>query len=161
VETNSDKDLTELTRLSKLWDTQSGPSLLVHIIESSDDFEVLDQAAILASDKKVELAKEALFKRLVDPKTKEHRSTLLFGCSAFDCSNQLEVLVHIVINDTYGAAIEALHLIQNNCPLAPVESINRSLDLIEDVINMPDISEERVELLEVTGNFLASILPHD
>lgn len=148
-ETDRASEMAVLDSLVTAKDQNEMARMLSGVIQATTHFDVLDKAALIAEEYKVGGALGAMFERIQDPYTHNHRETILFGCSQFDCSFYFDIIVNIVIDDTFGAAVEALHLIRDNTPNIDRMQLASVLERTKLLLgNAGDITEDRTEILE-------------
>lgn len=83
------------------------------ILHKSDDFSIKDKIALFF----YEFGDDSLVDDLIEEIRKEenqgHYGTLIFACSAFDCSEYLRLFADRVIAENYEVAMSALDVIEN------------------------------------------------
>ena len=103
-------------------------SFLTELLNVSNSYKILDTVALAINELEYSKGLPFLIKRIKDPFTRNHNSTLLFACSSFNCSEYIDDLISVFINDNYHASLEAMQLLIENC--------NYDNDKIEKILNL-------------------------
>lgn len=85
--------------------------LLIKALKSQES-SVRDSAAIELMDLGEVRAVEPLIQAIQVPESVNHRGTLVYALSAFDCSNYLSLLVELVLTGNYEVAAGAFSIIE-------------------------------------------------
>ena len=85
---------------------------LIELLRVTNDHNVRNAVALALSDLREPRAFDEIVKLLRDARTLGNRGTLLYALRAFDCSNILSMLIDFVIEGSYEASREAMHLIE-------------------------------------------------
>ncbi|MEM6319817.1 MAG: hypothetical protein AAF960_19245 [Bacteroidota bacterium] len=106
---------------------------------------ILDKAGLAIHTLNYERGLPCLVATILNSKTVNHRSTLIFCCSAFDCSEHLDDFVEVLRLSNYHAALEASMIIKENCKI----SNNLLRGKIEHIKTIYDgQSEDKKEILD-------------
>jgi hypothetical protein len=83
---------------------------LIQDLESSDS-EVRNTAALNLMDIQAEAAVKPLISAILKPENVNHRGTLVYALSAFNCEAFLEILVDLALTGNYEVAVGACSII--------------------------------------------------
>lgn len=104
--------ISGIQKLAKLGDYSTTPHL-IDLIEKTSNSTIRDQIALALRDIGDERAVKAIANLLTDSKTINHRGTLVYALSAFDCTQILLLLVDLVISGGFEVSREAFLVIEN------------------------------------------------
>ncbi len=137
--------ISAIQELVELGDYATIP-YLIELIETTSNHTIRDQVALALRDIGDERAVNAIANLLTDSKTINHRGTLVYALSAFDCTQILPLLVDLVISGGFEVSREAFLVIENiEGEIAP-----NVWDECQNKVKvaMGIASEDKVELLQ-------------
>ncbi len=86
---------------------------LIDLLEKTSNHAIRNQVALALRDIGDARAVRPIVNLLTDPKTRNHRGTLIYSLSVFDCSQILPLLVELVISGGFEVSREAFLIIEN------------------------------------------------
>jgi hypothetical protein len=101
--------IQELTELGNY----SVTPYLIDLLEKTPNHAIRDQVALALRDIGDERAVKPIANLLTDSKTINHRGTLVYSLSAFDCTQILPLLVELVISGGFEVSREAFLIVEN------------------------------------------------
>ncbi|MFG3454423.1 HEAT repeat domain-containing protein [Stutzerimonas stutzeri] len=96
--------------------------IIIQDLESSNS-SIRNKAALDLMDMQAEGAVEPLLKAISKPENVNHRGTLVYALTAFNCEQYLEVIVDLALTGNYEVAAEACSII-SELKSSP-ENVNR------------------------------------
>jgi HEAT repeat protein len=84
--------------------------ILIKDLESSNSY-IRNKAALDLMDMQAEGAVEPLLKAISKPENVNHRGTLVYALTAFNCEQYLEVIVDLALTGNYEVTAEACSII--------------------------------------------------
>ena len=123
---------------------------LIQDLESSDSA-VRNRAALNLMDMRVETAVKPLIRAILRPENVNHRGTLVYALSAFNCEAFIEILIDLALTGNYEVAVGACSIIDemtlSSETIKRIESqlLNYNLETLENEHNR----EANQQLLEI------------
>lgn len=121
------QDIEEIVQLRQIFRY----SALIDYLDS-DNFAIMQKAAYAIHELGYDAALPRLIEKASDKSTLNHKSALLYSCSAFDCSEYVDTLVDIIFQYGFHAALESYSLIRRNCNFSSLEEIDSQIKIIEE-----------------------------
>lgn len=101
---------------------------LIGALDSADS-SVRDKAALQLMDIGDPCAVDNLLRAISKPENKNHRGTLVYVLSAFDCEPFVEVLVELALTGNFEVSMGALSIIEESTPSKGViQRVDNQLD---------------------------------
>lgn len=87
---------------------------LISLIKSTEDSQLRNMGAIALADMNVTEAVDTIILLLKDEKTINNRGTLVYALQSFDCSEHIEFITKLFIEDNYEVSQESLSIMKSN-----------------------------------------------
>ncbi len=137
--------ISAIQELVELGDYATIP-YLIELLETTSNHTIRDQVALALRDIGDERAVNAIANLLTDSKTINHRGTLVYALSAFDCTEIMPFLVDLIISGGFEVSREAFLVIENiEGEIAP-NVWDECQNKVK--VDMGIASEDKVELLQ-------------
>ncbi|WP_347815429.1 HEAT repeat domain-containing protein [Hahella sp. CR1] len=121
---------------------------------ASSDASIRDRSALTLMDIGDERAVEPLFRAITKPENINHRGTLVYALSAFNCEAFVEVLVDIVLTGSFEVSITAFSIIADSItsPESLMQMQAQLLKFDKNMLSADHHHEAYQELLELAAS---------
>ncbi len=116
---------------SNLWSDQEFDRL-IEVLSSTTDHAERDRTALSLADSGRIACVPALLRAINDPRTVDHRSTLLYACSEYNCAEWVVDVVRIWVASDHAYDFHVLVVFDSMSDI-PAEHLNEAFELLSAV----------------------------